>query len=361
MMRRRPAVAATNLAAKAWRRLRAAHKPLVRLSRRAARRGEHREVLREVATIERELERIAQGRGPILVGPWLAEVGYETLYWVPFLRWFADAYRIRRERLVVVSRGGVFDWYADFASRYVDIFDLIAPADLLARNDARKREVEAGGQKQTSTTTLDDDILRQAGVATGVSGAALCHPSLMFRLFRHVWHDALPFDYFWTHTRYRCVDVPAPVDGLPSEFSVAKFYTGTALPSDAPTIARVRELVAREAARRPVIVMDTGVAADEHEDYRFDAIPNVISARPWMTPSTNLGVQTRLTARASLFLGTCGGLAWLAPFLGTPTIGVYADDTQLASHLFVARQATRRVGAAPFLPLDLRVEPRIGR
>ena len=26
---------------------------------------------------------------PILVGPWLGEVGFELLYWIPFLRWFA--------------------------------------------------------------------------------------------------------------------------------------------------------------------------------------------------------------------------------------------------------------------------------
>jgi hypothetical protein len=47
-------------------------------------------------------------------------------------------------------------------------------------------------------------------------------------------------------------------------------------------------------------------------------------------------------------------LAWLAPFLGTPTVAVYGDDRMLAPHLFIARQAGRQAGAAEFSTLDLR-------
>jgi hypothetical protein len=108
-------------------------------------------------------------------------------------------------------------------------------------------------------------------------------------------------------------------------------------------------------------VLDTGVAVDEHEDHAFADIPNVTGAAAWMTPGTNLAVQSALVARARLFLSTCGGLAWLAPFLGTPTVAAYVDDKLLAPHLYVARQALRRVDAAPFFPLDLRADHQIGR
>jgi hypothetical protein len=39
--------------------------------------------------------------------------------------------------------------------------------------------------------------------------------------------------------------------------------------------------------------------------------------------------------------------------LGTPTIGVYADDRFLAPHLFVARHAYRLMGAGLFTTMDL--------
>jgi hypothetical protein len=77
-----------------------------------------------------------------------------------------------------------------------------------------------------------------------------------------------------------------------------------------------------------------------------------------MTPRTNLGVQLGLISRSQAFLGTCGGLAWVAPFLGVPTVAVCDDDEALALHLFVARHAGRSVGAAEFSLLDLRAVAR---
>src|SRR5205085_757963 len=35
------------------------------------------------------MARIAAGQQPILVGPWTGEVGFELIYWAPFVRWFA--------------------------------------------------------------------------------------------------------------------------------------------------------------------------------------------------------------------------------------------------------------------------------
>ena len=364
-----PFLALRNLTLKGWRRASSVHKPFVRGARRRARQGEKDLVAREVAAIEQELAAIAGQERPIVAGPWLAEVGYEALYWAPFLRWYQDAYRIPRDRLTILSRGGTHDWYADFAGGYVEIFDLITPEGLRQGNDTRRAGAEGGGRKQSSASPMDDELLRLTRARRAVSDAVVLHPSLMFRLFRHVWHDALPYDYFWTHTRYRLIGGPdgpplravGSLPDLPRDFSVAKFYSGVAMPPDPATRARLRDLVSREAAVRPVVMLDTGVAVDEHVDFSFDDIPGVVSAGGWMTPATNLAVQTALIARAHTFLTTCGGLAWLGPFLGTPTVAAYADDKQLAPHLYVARQAGRRMEAASFLPLDLRAEATVGR
>ncbi|MGE3404890.1 MAG: hypothetical protein AB7K63_20055, partial [Vicinamibacterales bacterium] len=51
------------------------------------------------ARIERELDALARHRGPIVAGPWLGEVGFELLYWVPFLAWFAERYAVAPGRL----------------------------------------------------------------------------------------------------------------------------------------------------------------------------------------------------------------------------------------------------------------------
>ena len=65
-------------------------------------------VARDVS-VRRTLRSAANSDAPIIVGPWLSEVGYEALYWVPFLRWFTRHYDVDPDRVIALSRGGVAD------------------------------------------------------------------------------------------------------------------------------------------------------------------------------------------------------------------------------------------------------------
>jgi hypothetical protein len=350
------AAAVANLGHKALRRLLEVHKPLVRHARRRERARERAAMLARAQAAERRIAQVVAGRGAVIAGPWLAEVGYEVMYWIPFLRWVQDRYRLAPSRVIAVSRGGVEHWYAPVAHRYVDLFEHLQPQVLAARNQRRQDDSEGGGRKQTSAGALDAELLDVAKRAAGANDAAVLHPSLMFQLFRDVWQGNLPHEFLWTRTEYGAVTAPPrPVfPGLPEAYTAVKFYTGTALPDTASNRATLRGLVERLAARGPVVLLDTGLRVDDHGDFALDGVPGVISARDWMEPRTNLGVQTALIAHARGYVGTCGGLAWLAPFLGVPTVAVYADDRLLASHLLLARQAIRQAGAAAFMPLDLR-------
>ena len=354
--------AVRNLGLKAARRLQAAPKPLVRMMRRHAREQEHRAFRRDAEAIEASIAQLAQGKAPIIVGPWLAEVGYEVLYWIPFLRWFQDAHGIPRDRFVVVSRGGMESAYAGIAGRYVDLFDLTTPQELAARNVQRRADAEGGGQKQSALSTLDDELVAAVRSRLAIGDAGVCHPSLMFKLFREVWHGNLPMDLLWRRTRYETMARPSAPSQLPvpQDFIAVKLYAGPALSMSEATRASLRQLVARAAAIAPVVLLDVDLGIDEHRDLELDDLPGVTSARSLMDARTNLGVQLSLVARSRFFLSACGGLAWLAPFLGVPTVAVYDNDQLLAPHLFVARQAGARTGAAEFTPLDLRGVSRLG-
>ena len=353
-----------NLGAKVVRRALALHKPVVRIARQRERAAEHRRFRAAARAAEREIIAIARGSRPILVGPWLAEVGYEVLYWIPFLRWFVDKCAIPPARLIVLSRGGVADWYAPFAQRYVDLFDLIPPPELAERNQRRRASEERGGQKQSSVSEFDREILQLAETQLGIAKAHLCHPSVLFRLFHHVWYGNLPLDFLWTRTRFARLDGDARGDPLnaelPPRFAAVKFYSGVALPMTDAHTRWVRDLVRSLAMSMPVVSLDSDYGVDEHRDFDLSGLTNVTSARQWMTPARNLGLQSRIITRASCFVGTCGGLAWLAPFLGVPTTAVFADDQLLGTHLMIARQAMRSQGAAEFSTLDLRAVDRLG-
>jgi len=362
-----------NVGFKVARRLRAAPKPLVRAMRRHSRAQEHRAFRRDAKAIDREIAALAATTRPIVVGPWLAEVGYEVLYWIPFLRWFHDAFGVPPDRLIAVSRGGMESMYRDFAAGYVDIFDLTTPQQLAARNAQRRSEGEGGGQKQSAASGLDEELIAAVRSKLGLGEVAVCHPSLMFRLFRNVWHGNLPFDLLWRRTRHVAMSGPSnrpslvelrrsavALPGIPDDFIAAKIYAGPALSTHETTREAVRAVVAQAATIAPVVLLEADLGIDEHRDFDLGGIPNVISARALLSPRTNLDVQLALIARARFFLSACGGLAWQAPFMGVPTVAIYDSDSLLAPHLFVTRHAGALTGAAEFTPLDLRGLSRIG-
>jgi hypothetical protein len=350
-----PFAAGRNLTAKAWRRAIAVPKRGMRLARRAGRVREQVVAFQAEWQIKRDIAAVARGRRPIIAGPWLSEVGFEVLYWIPFLRWFEDRYRVDRDRVVAVSRGGVADWYGDVAGAYVEIFDHIDPATFARRNAERRDRHESGGQKQTTSSGLDDDLIAAARRAAGAPRAVVFHPALMYRLFNQFWFGNRALDLVVSHTRHVPLVAAPPRDlGLPERYLAAKFYTGTALP-DTPECRRaLREVVRHMALRMPVVLLESGTKTDEHEDYLFRDISNVISLQSQVSSRTNLGLQTSVLAGAQGFVGTCGSLAWLAPMLGVDTVAVYADDRFLLSHIRFATQMYRQMHAARFDTLDVR-------
>jgi hypothetical protein len=303
--------------------------------------------------IKRALARQAAAPGPLIVGPWTSEVGYEALYWVPFLAWAADYYGVRPERVVALSRGGTDLWYRGVAGQYVEIFDLVEPSEFAKQAAARR---EHGDQKQLALSEFDRELIRLASGRLGIRDAAVWHPGLMYRLFRAFWYGDRSLDFLLRHTDFRSLRTvdPATDPPLPDEYVAVKFYTGPALPDTDANRAALFELVQRLAARMPVVMLDTGWSVDEHHDYAFEGFRNVTTLRPSLDPKTNLGLQTRVIAGARQFVGTCGGLAWLAPLLGVDTLAVYDDDRYLTAHLYAAKYAYRRTGSARFSTLNLK-------
>jgi hypothetical protein len=346
-------VTAGILTRKAGRRVWALRKPILRWRIRAYRFEEQFSTYREEWRVERDLERAIAGSDPIVIGPWLSEVGYEVLYWIPFVRWIRGAYRLKPEQLIVVSRGGVASWYADITSRYVEIFDHLDPARFAIKN--LDRIVADGTVKQYGLSPLDEEILGAVKRTLGVSRVQVLHPSLMYRLFRQFWSGHRPLGFMDSHTRYARVSPPviADLSALPADYIAVKFYAAKSMP-DTPHIRQIlRDTIAALAEQGPLVVLDTGLHLDDHDDYLFPSSARVIHARDLMIPKNNLGVQTQIIAGARAFVGTCGSVAWLAPMLGIDTMAVLADAKFLHSHLHVARRVYTLMKGGQFAPLDL--------
>jgi hypothetical protein len=332
--------------------VRQVRRPLRARARRKAYLATQAEYDRIAWDIERELETIVARGRPIVLGPWFSEVGFEALYWLPFLHWVKAAFRLEPDRLVAVSRGGVAGWYDDLASRYVEIWDDISPAEFARRN------AERGVTKQYQRGPLDDDVLAAVARRIGTTDFDVLHPGLMYRLFTLYWSGHRAMGFLDAHTRFTRPAAPAVIDPalLPAEYVAVKFYAARSVPDTPEIRVALRANLARLAERMPVVLLDTGlVLEDDHADYTFPGGHRVVSARTWMTPQNNLGVQTQIVAGAKAFVGTCGSIAWLAPRLGVDTSALFVDPKWLHAHLAVALRAYHRMaGAGRFAVADLR-------
>ncbi len=303
--------------------------------------------------VERDIARIASGKGPIIVGPWLSEVGYEVLYWVPFVRWVQSHYGIKSSRLTVLTRGGAAAWYRDITTQSVEVFDLVTPEEFAHGNTVRAAESE-GSLKQWKSTSFDQALISATAQRAALDGAHVLHPSVMYRLFEQFMLGHRPMDFLRRRTLYRLIDAPTvALPPLPDDFVAVKLYTAASLP-DSPAMRRtLQALVLSLAERWPIVMLDTGLALDDHDDYTFERAARITSVREALRPHDNLAVQSAIIARSRAFVGTCGSLAWLSPMMGVNTTALLADPRFLHGHLQVGRQMFQAMGAAPFSPLDV--------
>lgn len=296
-----------------------------------------------------ELARIASGKQPVLLGPWVSEVGFEVLYWIPFLRWVAEEYDLDNSRLIAMSRGGAHPWYEGLTSRYIDILEFFTPEQFRQKNEERIRIT--GGQKHNLISALDLELLSRAKSTLQVESLDWIHPKLMYDLFSDYWRRRVSVSLIESHTRYeQYMALPERKDiQLPDEFVAVKFYFSAAFPDNQENRSFAKKTIERLACKTHVVVLDTGLKLDDHDDSNTVFSDRIISFSDKMTPSDNLAVQTYIISRSRAFLGTYGGFSYLPPLIGVPSYSFYSSAGKfLPVHLDVAHRACRVIQHGAF-------------
>lgn len=329
--------------------------PLVRGARTRVLRADTSDdqVLRAV---EAELRHAADSGEQVLVGPWLSELGFEVLYWVPFLRWAQEAFELDPARLTAVSRGGVSSWYSGVCDQYLEIFDAYSPDEFRQLTLARWQR--AGGQKQVEVSAYDRQVLRRLTGQRSRGVPRCLHPWLMYRLFRLYWREAAPAARILGHARFRPFarpEYPEVEQRLPTEdFVAAKFYFRPSFPDTPENRRMIAGLLRGVAGDRPVVLLNTGLDLDDHDEWRADGEHAMTPVLDGVPPSRNLEAQSVAISRSSLFIGTYGGLSYLAPAYGVPSVAFYSEPAHfLRPHLDMARRAASATESA-IVPVDAR-------
>ncbi len=309
--------------------------------------------------IEARIAEACAGDGPILVGPWLSEVGFEVLYWIPFLRWVRKRHGVGKERLVIISRGGARAWYGGLLGRYVDVLEFYTPAELHQRNLARA--VEVGHQKQTTVHAFDRQIYEQVATRFGAKTHSVLHPRLMFRLFQSYWVGETGQAFIDRCTRSAPIAmaparVKALAGGLPDRFVAVKFYFRESFPDTPKNRAFARQIVERLAEHNDVVLLESGARMDDHADFAVPSGHRVQRLDYMASPEDNLEVQTAVLSRAEAFVGTYGGLTYVAGLLGKTCLCFQSlAEHNDASHTALAQRRFSETGASLhiFGPADL--------
>lgn len=244
-----------------------------------------------------------------VLGPFTWEPGYELLYWVPY---------VREREGVAVTRGGAGIWYAPRET--VDAYDILGfetYSELLRQRGSIK--------SYSLSDVLDARILRE------LDAESLLHPSQCLLDVKKPGLDV----------HYERLPKPPRLDGLPDRYTAVRFYRNGPLKNPQKIWA------ALERAEHPIVVLKQDRQFDNHSE--IDDInehhhrhnnrhgrensdgQNLAFQSLIYGPRHSLDTLSRVVAHAEQYICTYGGLSYLGPLYGVPTIAV-SDGGKLTAH-----------------------------
>lgn len=281
------------------------------------------------------------------MGPWRGEVGFEVLYWLPWLAKLRAELKIAPERLFPITRGGAASWYG--TPQGLELYALRTPQQVRVEN--RRQHAQTGMLKQTAVTAWDRDVIHDATAQLGLKDPILLHPAWMYAQLTPYWEQVTGLTRLLDHTIFQLPLPTAPLPGgltLPEQFVAVKFYARATFPYDGATKAFAAATVRHLASQQPVVLLNADVHVDDHLDFLVCG-PNILQLRDLVKtlPETNLAVQSAILARAQGFVGTYGGFSQLALMLGKPSVSFYTKwEGTCVAHKHLADDIAIRAGVA---------------
>jgi hypothetical protein len=256
------------------------------------------------------------------------------LYWAPFVRWCAGRFRVDRDRLHVISRAGA-PWYSDVAAHYTD---LLCPG-----TSSRFLPPHGGdGLDEQAAREIVNRVLPDT-----VQSDALLHPGLMQQVFAPYWEHQISLQEV-----VQCL-TPAPAiaplpspEGLPDRYIAVRCAFSPVFPETPANRAWLDELCASLTKSNCVVWLGGGAPGVDGADQR-EYVPNVRVHRidDRLASETSLATQAAVIAHASAYVGTYGGLCYVASHYGVPAVsfhssgGFFPHYRRVAEHVFGVRNA----------------------
>lgn len=266
------------------------------------------------------LRAIAATGKPIILGPWRSELGFEVLYWLPFLTWALKYAGIEKERCIALSRGGMGAMYP--ATGYTDLYTVRSVDELRIENQVEYQTRKK--LKQDRVQAWDRAVCAEAAARFGINSYHVLHPSWMYWLFNDFWEEKATVRLVVDHSRFEPLPVPNLPPGLelPKDFIAVRFYERATFPLNGAVKAMATDVTRKLAQHHPVVLLNQGLFADDHTDLPITG-ENICSLQGAIKPEENFILQAAILARCEAFVGTYGGVAQWALRYKKPTLSFY--------------------------------------
>jgi hypothetical protein len=297
----------------------------------------YREMLNQSMT---EIRRLVGEYDNVIVGPWFSELGFELLYWVPFINSLSTENTFANKNVVTISRGGVEDLYDFLPSKHLNLLEYFSQTDW--SDFTSKVWQELGGLKQSKLVMREVKMLKNLNIQFAGkenSKTLVLHPSLMFTMFRPFWRNKnWSADLIAKHLVFPNFEIPEA-----KNYGSVKIYSRPSLQINVDTTKKIGEFLKSEKVDLKIITSDS--YKDDHEVFVFSDLENA-KLIPINDYENNLKLQLDIIRSSSVCYTTYGGLSYYPLYFGKKSIGFYTDSSKFdQQHTKVANLLKNQFGS----------------
>lgn len=270
-------------------------------------------------------------KNTVIFGPYLGEVGFEVLYWAPFVNYMK---RLITKKVIVISRGGILDLYdLDDDDLYIDFFTKYSPNDLV--NLQNERIKVCGNQKQNFFSDSEKMVLDS--FFQPLNDFYLIHPGVMFKLFSIYYLRTLKISRILPYLKYKKFNKKQKSSAI-----AIKVYKHNDLNSDNDLITLTSILGGLSKKKFEIISLESSHTYDEHQDLKFTF--NLSKPLNDTKPQDNLAAQVTILLKTKILICANGGIAYLGIMCGNRVYAMNINQRKVnTKHTDLARYLASEV------------------
>lgn len=263
---------------------------------------------------ERLKSRLAKSRGPIAVGPFYSEVGYELIYWYPYINWLLSD--VEMDRVHFVGRGQLSRVFFKTAHHHC-LVEKLGRAEYMKIIEMNSKSFSAS-LKQKAINDIDAELIQSMAGDVKIS----INARELFRHYKKFYQEYFGRRFLGSTENYDFLDGKRFKDSDGSV--VVKLYNSSASSLNEAKVERLFKVIQQRHPKAKIRILVSNQYDDHEQFIGSGAVGREIELLK-VPDVANLEFQADVLATAGHFYTNYGGMSYLGPMLGVNTTAI-ADN-----------------------------------